>query len=316
MALSLDSRALEVFLAVCDAGTMTGAARQLGITQGAVSQQIGRLEAQVALPLLAREGRELRLLPAGLHLRHHARRVVENLRDAERSMQRFKGFSFPRLSIGMMETLAKTLAGTVVDALQDAVETIQVKGSVTYRHREELMSGNIDMVITAHAFEGAQFEIHPLVTEPVVLIAPPGHIDRMDVDLDRLSGVLPLVRFATPRSLGKMAEAYLAQKLIVIDRSIVVDQMALLVDSVRQGRGWALTAPSGLLDPLLDTQEFDILPLPAPAPRRTINLVTHAGRFGHLPALVAERCRNRLVEQIAGRLSIAPQIVASIEIPR
>ncbi|MGV6875069.1 LysR family transcriptional regulator [Pseudochelatococcus sp. B33] len=306
---TLDSRSLEVFLSVCNAGSMTGAARHLGITQGAVSQQISRLENVLQLKLIERENRGFRLLPAGLSLQHHARRVLEELRTTERSMQQFRGFSFPTLSVRIMDTLGKTLTGTVVETLQEVVERLQVGASVTYRHREELSAGKVDMVISAQPFDPATFELHPIAIEPIVLLVPKDFVDPDNLGLDDLASMLPFVRYAHQRYLAQVTDQYLAQHMVNVARTIELDQATAVIDTVRRGKGWAITTPFSLLDPVFEIAEIDVLPLPQPVPTRTINLVTRPGRFFDLPLKLAGNCRSDLRRKIDRHLSgIVPEV--------
>ncbi|MCL6709066.1 LysR family transcriptional regulator [Pseudomonas sp. R2.Fl] len=309
----LDTRSLEIFLAVCNTGSMTDAARKLGVTQGAVSQQISRLEDAFNLKLLERGSRGFRLLPAGLNLQHHAQRVLDELRATERSMQQFQGFSFPSLSIRIMDTLGKTLTSTVVETLQGVSEAMQVRGSVTYRHREDLSSGAIDMVISAQTFDPDAFEIHPLLIEPILLLAPKGVVDPQNIDLDALAGLLPFIRYAHRRHLGGLADAYLAHHMINIVRAFEIDQATAVIEMVRHEKGWAITTPCSLLDPLFHTEEIDVLALPSPVPTRSINLVVRPGRFADLPGRLAANCREHLRRDIKSRLSsILPSVSAPL----
>ena len=76
MSRNLDVALLRAFTTVADRRSMTAAAEALHLTQGAVSQQIARLEAIAGGPLLARERPGLRLTPAGEQLLGKARRLV------------------------------------------------------------------------------------------------------------------------------------------------------------------------------------------------------------------------------------------------
>ena len=69
-------RALEVFIAAADAGSMTKAARQLKITQSGISQQLKLLESEMRVTLIDRDSRPLRLTTAGHLLRHHAAEIL------------------------------------------------------------------------------------------------------------------------------------------------------------------------------------------------------------------------------------------------
>ncbi len=62
---NIDVAVARAFLAVVETGSVTLAARQLHLTQGAISQQIGRLEALAASRLFVRAGRGMTLTPEG-----------------------------------------------------------------------------------------------------------------------------------------------------------------------------------------------------------------------------------------------------------
>lgn len=76
MTRNLDIGLLRAFAAVADRRSMTEAGEALNLTQGAVSQQIARLEALAGGPLLVRGRPGLRLTPSGERLLGHARRLV------------------------------------------------------------------------------------------------------------------------------------------------------------------------------------------------------------------------------------------------
>ncbi|GJD50543.1 HTH-type transcriptional regulator ArgP [Methylobacterium crusticola] len=76
MSRNLDLALLRTFAAVADQRSMTGASHVVHLTQGAVSQQIARLEELVGDALLWREPRGLRLTPAGERLLGRARTLL------------------------------------------------------------------------------------------------------------------------------------------------------------------------------------------------------------------------------------------------
>lgn len=59
-------RALQAFEAFGRSGTVLGAARELGVTPGAISQQLRLLEEHAGVPLLLREGRRIAMTPAAM----------------------------------------------------------------------------------------------------------------------------------------------------------------------------------------------------------------------------------------------------------
>lgn len=299
---SLEMRSLEIFLAVCRAGGMGAAGRQLGITQGAVSQQVSRLEALLDVKVIDRESRAFRLLPAGLTLQHHAQRILNELQATEHAMRQFRGFSFPTLSVQVMESLGKTLANNIAETLQGRVERLHVSAATPHLHRDELASGKIDILITSLDFDAEFFDVHHIAVEPLVLIVPKGFVAADELELDQLAVMLPFVQFSDQRPLRLMATRYLAHQLVNPMRSIEVDQATAVIDTVRSGRGWALTSLFSLLDPAFDAKEIDVLALPKPVPTRSINLIARRGMFADLPHIVAENCREHLRQQYKSRL--------------
>lgn len=72
----MDTRLLEVFLAVAETGGLSSAARRLSFSQPAISQQIKTLERELGTPLLSRDGGKIELTEAGRTLREHARLML------------------------------------------------------------------------------------------------------------------------------------------------------------------------------------------------------------------------------------------------
>jgi DNA-binding transcriptional LysR family regulator len=77
---------LETFVAVADAGGVSGAARRLGLPKSIVSRRLSRLESELGAQLLTRTTRGAALTEAGATFREHAARVVAELEAARDSL--------------------------------------------------------------------------------------------------------------------------------------------------------------------------------------------------------------------------------------
>src|SRR5512147_558974 len=66
----------EVFVAVVDSGGFTAAARELGLSQPAVSRRVTGLEARLGVRLLARSTRQIRPTDAGRSFYERCRRAL------------------------------------------------------------------------------------------------------------------------------------------------------------------------------------------------------------------------------------------------
>jgi DNA-binding transcriptional LysR family regulator len=84
---SLDrSGDMEVFSAVVASGSLSAAARMLGLTPSAVSRVLARLEARLGVRLVVRTTRALALTPEGEAYHRSAQRILRDLDEAERAV--------------------------------------------------------------------------------------------------------------------------------------------------------------------------------------------------------------------------------------
>ncbi len=77
-------RQLEIFAAICQEGTITQAARRIGLSQAATSQALAELENQLQRRLFERKGRRLKENAAGTELLPEAIGVLDRSREIER----------------------------------------------------------------------------------------------------------------------------------------------------------------------------------------------------------------------------------------
>lgn len=83
-----DTVLLRTFAAICDAGSFTKAAREVNLTQSAVSLHVKRLEEQVGARLIIRNARALTLTEDGELFLSYARRILALHQEAERRLGR------------------------------------------------------------------------------------------------------------------------------------------------------------------------------------------------------------------------------------
>ncbi|MEJ3745992.1 LysR family transcriptional regulator [Actinomycetes bacterium KLBMP 9797] len=80
-------RHLEALVAVADAGTFTGAAAELGVSQAAVSRAIAALEATLGARLVQRTTRRVALTVSGTRVLAHARSVLDEVANLHRVVE-------------------------------------------------------------------------------------------------------------------------------------------------------------------------------------------------------------------------------------
>ncbi len=78
--MNIEIRHLQMVTAVAASGSVTQAARDLHLTQSAVSHQLRAIEARLGTPLFLRVGKRMVVTAAGGRVLETARRVLDDLR--------------------------------------------------------------------------------------------------------------------------------------------------------------------------------------------------------------------------------------------
>src|ERR1700735_1196604 len=90
--------AMRVFVKIADAGNLSAAGRQLGLSLTSVSRQLMALEEALGTALVERSTRHLSLTEAGLLYYERAKQILEEVDEAESGLHAQKGVASGRLS--------------------------------------------------------------------------------------------------------------------------------------------------------------------------------------------------------------------------
>jgi DNA-binding transcriptional LysR family regulator len=169
-------RQLRVFTAVAQQKSFTRAARELHLTQPAVSQQLKLLEAEIGLPLLEHVGRRIHLTAAGEELLRYSHQVTELLRDAAETFAAMRGLKRGILKLGAVST-AKYFAPSLLSAFTAEYPQVTIKFSVGNREEiiAQLADNDIDLVIMGRPPRELVTDAEPFAKHPLVIIAAPNH---------------------------------------------------------------------------------------------------------------------------------------------
>src|SRR5580765_1139986 len=114
MSVPLDSRQLRAFSALARTGSFTLAARDLFLSQSAVSHSMKALEEDVGCRLFDRVGKKVLLTQAGEQLLHHARKILGEMEAARASLQHLGKWGQGRLRIGASTTACQHILPSVL----------------------------------------------------------------------------------------------------------------------------------------------------------------------------------------------------------
>jgi len=233
---------LRLFETVARLGSYTQAARDLHLTQPAVSIQMKNLEGYVGLPLFEQVGKTLSLTEAGRILLGHARAVLEEMESLQSAVDQLKGLTTGRLRISSVTTV-NYFAPALLRTFCDRYPGITVAMGVANRQEllEELYENTIDMAIMGRPPVESGLAAEPFLDNPLVIVAPPDHplARRKSVPLSTLADQVFLMREPGSGTRGAM-ERYFARKGVTITASIEISGAEALKQGVQAGLGLAM----------------------------------------------------------------------------
>jgi DNA-binding transcriptional LysR family regulator len=298
-------RAMEMFLAAADSGSMTDAARHLKVTQSAISQQLKLLETEMRVTLMDRNTRPLRLTPAGHALRSHAAEILMHADQARAEVRQIAAGPLPHLRIAMFGTLAGTLSPAIVKAVvrrKLPIKTVSILRGMAVQHVRELPRRDVDVVITSNPLIDVEgMERHELIHERFVLILPKGEVPR-GASLREIAARLPMIRYSARTEAGRVIEHHLRRQRIEVPPHHAFDAPEDMFAMIGMGQGWAVTAPTHVVHALTPELDVELRALPKPGLSRSIVLVARKGEMGMLPQQLANLCRQTLRKEYLSRV--------------
>lgn len=260
----IDLRALQAFVAVCETGSMTAAAKQLGVSQSAVSQSVSSLEREQGTSLFDRDNRPPRpniagraLLELAGPLLEHAHMVSTRIGDASLTG------TLP-IRLGCVDSFAATVGPELIRAVSGSARQIALWSGLTPGLTKQLHDREIDMAVcTQTVLSDARIVEIPLFSEAFVVVVARGYLDgREDTDWRTLVQDLPLIRYTARSVIGQQVERFALHLGIDSARRYEFDATDPLLSLVTARLGFAITTPLCLWQARHYLNDVAVLPLP------------------------------------------------------
>mgnify|MGYP000103169633 CR=1 FL=1 len=274
---------LRAFCAVARAGSMTDAARELFLSQSAVSLQVKALEEQMGVELFERRGPNISLTPDGRKLMDMARPLVEGIDDLpQRFEHEVRGSADSgELVIAGGESAMTYILPDLLGRFQKDHRGIQVSlRNVGISEGLGLIRDDeADFAVGSMLDVPSDIAYTPMWSHAPMLIMPAGHplAGQDDIQLADIAAhdlILPPRRLTTWRLVDRVFQ----QHGVPFNVALEVNGWGVIKRLVEAGLG--LSIVSGVC--VLDDDNLIARDMSAHFPRRDYGIVTRRGR--HLPA--------------------------------
>ncbi len=165
---------MEVFVAVLDEGSFSGAARQLGMTPSGISRTIDRTEARLGVRLLTRSTRTLTITQEGQRFGILARRILQDVTSSEEAISAGNGPSgLLRISAAVSHGRLKIVP--LLEEFSRLYREIQIDLTLTDL-LEDPAQGMTDVAIRFGSLPDSSLVARKLGEEPTVVVASPTYL--------------------------------------------------------------------------------------------------------------------------------------------
>ncbi|EAB4244411.1 tricarballylate utilization LysR family transcriptional regulator TcuR [Salmonella enterica] len=238
----MELRQLRYFVRIIETGSMGSAAQDLDIGVSALSQQMSRLENELAIRLLQRTSRGVTPTNAGLAFYSQAQLALRHADDAilAASEARLSG----HVSVGMAPSTASILGIPFIHAMQENYADVRL-------HVVESLSGNLERMINTRQIDLAivfqkdkilRWSARPILEEQLFLIGSHALLAALPdnpITPEQLAGI-PLIMPSQGHGLRGRLDAVCQEHALNVEIVAEIDGLALLMRAVRDGLGATL----------------------------------------------------------------------------
>jgi molybdate transport repressor ModE-like protein len=242
LSLLWDSTRLRLLVELERQGSVSAAARAVGIGQPSASEHLRLLEAAAGQRLVERNGRGSRLTEAGRVLASHASQALATLAAGEEELDALAGLESGTIHIGASTTPGVYLLPDTLGCFQrdHPNVTVEVEIASTGEIIERLLHGRIHLALVGDTAVDERIELEPFLSDEIVGIARPGllRVRNGRVEQKELDSQTLLVR-ETSSSTRQVAERALRAWGVETARVWELDSAEAIKRAAREGLGIA-----------------------------------------------------------------------------
>ena len=272
----------RIFYAVAKAGNISRAAKELYISQPAISKSISKLEDSLNTVLFTRNSRGVQLTDEGQVLFEHTRDAFEELAKGEQELKRIREFNMGHIRIGVSNTLCRFI---MVKYLKGFIEQyphikITIESQPTTQTLSMLEQQRIDIGLVVEQKSAKSMNFIPVMDIEDIFVATPSYLENLklregaDTDVFQSGNLMLLDKNNIPRH---YIDDYMSVNEIVANNLLEVTTMDLLIEFARIGLGIGCVIKEFVKEDL-DSGRLAQLKLDTPIHKRTVGFLWQSSR--------------------------------------
>ena len=172
-----DTRQLEAFDMLCRTGSFTKTAKNLFLTQSAVSHSMKNLEEEAGCQLFRKQGKKVSLTEAGDRLLDFVRPFLDEMEKVRNELDGFEKFGTGRIRLGASAQACRFLLPSIIKEFNEtqSICRFEIECADTPGCLNLLIDGKIDLAITLSPMNVAGVEFVPCFNDELRMVVPPSH---------------------------------------------------------------------------------------------------------------------------------------------
>ncbi|HCT64633.1 MAG TPA: LysR family transcriptional regulator [Lachnospiraceae bacterium] len=266
----------KIFCVVVKSGNMSSAAKELFISQPAVSMSIRQLETRMGAPLLVRTTKGVRTTPEGSVLYEYLEQALTLIKTAENKYLEMVNLKTGEIKIGASDTVIANLLMPYLEKYntQNPKINIKVTNKTTYESLKLLKSGIVDLCfINLPIQKDNDLEIVPFKTVQDCLIGGSNYLDiaKSGIKIKNIDKY-PLLLLEDLSNSRRFLDAFAQKNGVVLKPIIELGSSDLLLSFAKINLGLTFAIREFTKNQIDNEYLFEI-PVSPPLPKRSIGLV-------------------------------------------
>ncbi len=272
---------LKIFYLAAKRGNLSKAARELNITQPAMTKGIQRIQDFYEIKLLNRFGKKLELTDAGLTLYQIAEKIFDLEVQAEDSIREFQQLKKGHIRIHAGESFGAYYLPSIVNPISKRHPSIRISVSIlpTELIVENVANLKSDIGIASYQVAHEKIVCREVLEDKMVFISAPTHplVRKKRLTVMDLAGQSMIVHEKGSVPSQAIVE-FIRKNKIDIRIPLELSSNRAIIKAVGEGLGIALVSRHVVREEIL-TGKIAVLPFPGPPMTRRFYLLHHKDKY-------------------------------------